>query len=190
MKGQGKALEIVLILLVLVIVVYVVLDIFTKYMAQESEKLQGIQSQQEQRMAAQKIVQQCQVKCSNYKRSMSNKDLVEFCVSFNEIDLNGDGDKNDYSDTSVFAEVSLGGVGSCEAMVPCFLLVECPNVDAKKCSEAICSYYSNLGVAGSALDARLNELLDPGSCHDKFLAYHWFTIAFPQTKRGELECIQ
>ncbi|GEM_PF-2412907 len=190
MKGQSKALEIVLVLLVLVIVVYVVLDIFTKYMAQESEKLQGIQLTQEQKMAVQKMVQSCETKCNNYQKSASEKNLVEFCTSFNEIDLNGDGDTNDYSDKSVFAEVSLGGVGSCEKRVPCFLLVECPNVDAKRCSEAICSYYSSLGVLGSALDARVNELLDPGTCHDKFLAYHWYTIAFPQTKRGELECMQ
>lgn len=190
MKGQSKALEIVLVLLVLVIVVYVVLDIFTKYMAQESEKLQGIQLTQEQKMAVQKIVQNCETKCSNYQKSVSNKNLVEFCTSFSEIDLNGDGDKNDYTDSSVFAEVSLGGIGTCEKRVPCFILVECPNVDAKKCSEAVCSYYSSLGVSGSALNARMNELLDPGECHDKFLAYHWFTIAFPQTDRGELRCSQ
>ena len=192
MKGQSKALEIVLVLLVLVIVTYVVLQIFNKYISQGTQSFENIQISEQQRMEADKVVELCKEKCNRYLSSNSEKDLVEFCSTFVELDLNGDGDKNDYVEKSALPSISLGGIGTCEERIPCFLVYECKSggkgIDGKRCEEAICHYFGELGVSGSKLNARLNELLDPGECYDKFLPYHWFSLSFEKKDRGGLQC--
>ena len=191
MKGQEKALEIVVVLFILIVVVYIILNLFQNLLGEQSRNLMDISRQQELKRKAQEIVETCQTLCDRYKSTKSSKDLYEFCTTTNKLDVNDDG-SYDYADKSKISEVSLGGVGVCEDSIPCFAIVDCPMgnnvVNADACKQTICERLSEVGIEGATLDKRMNELLNPGKCFDKTQTFHWFNIYFKGESVGELKC--
>ncbi len=193
MKGQGKALELVLVLFVLIVVVYVILQLFQSLLSQQTGKLNQIISGEEAKMEVTKAQDYCRSMCNAYQTNPSEKTLASFCTAFYEknIDLNGDG-KIDYAETSNYPEISLTGIGTCENRIPCFLIYECKSgthtINANDCKDALCRYYENQGMDNESIRNRINTLLNPGSCYDKSKTYHWYAIAFGGKNIGELTC--
>ena len=195
MKGQSKAIELVLVLFVLLVVAFVIIQIFQKFITEGSQKIEEIQTSQQMKEKFDNFKNICEQKCLVYKQNNCNSgSLVEFCsYSANDIDLNGDGLVSGYVENPVVG-ASFNGLGVCEEKVPCFLVVDCSctstskPIDAKQCKDAICSHYSSLGLSGSRLDQELNKRLDPGACYDKLTEpLHWFAVAF-DTQAGKLSC--
>ncbi len=192
MKGQSKALELVIVLFVLVVVAWVVINLFQSLIQEQTQKLQNIQTQEELKGKISEAIRICEERCSNYKKSRSKKDLVDFCGSSIELDLNQDGDLS-FTEESVYASISLGGVGVCEDRIPCFALVECDvgetRIDAQTCQEAVCSYFSEeIPASDEVRELRLNEMLNPGKCYKPTQIFHWFNLYFNGTSPGELRC--
>ncbi len=190
MKGQEKALELVMVLFLLIVAVYLILTFFQSSLGEQIGKLSEIQSKEELNKEAQSLVDYCSNLCKKYKTSHSNKDLYEFCTSFKEIDLNEDG-KLDYAEKSAISSISLGGVGVCEDAVPCFVIVDCNvggEIDAHVCKDAICERLDELNLTEMMKSQRLNQVFDPGTCYKQTQTFHWFNLAFPSKKPGELSC--
>lgn len=195
MKGQSKAIELVIVLFVLLIVAFVVIQIFEKFMTEGTQFLQDIQAQQQIKGQFDKFKQMCESKCLIYKQEQcKNAQLVEFCSYTSQgIDLNADGKIGGYVDNPAIS-VSLSGMGTCEERIPCFLVTQCsctseaPKIDAKECKEAICSHYKSLGLSGTQVDGILNQRMEAGACYDRLTQpLHWYELGFKK-EAGTLTC--
>ncbi len=192
MKGQSKALELVIVLFVLVVVAWVIINIFQSLIQEQTQKLQNIQNEQELKGKALDALRICQERCNNYMKSRSTRDLVDFCGESVELDINKDGSIG-YSEKSAYADLSLGGIGVCEDKIPCFAIMECKvgekAIDANDCKNAICDYFTNdIEASKEVRDLRLNDILNPGECYKATQTFHWYNLYFNGTAKGDLEC--
>lgn len=196
MKGQSKALELVLALFVLLIVAFVVIQVFQKFITSGTSKLEGIEAEQRLKEQFNQVKAICEQKCTIYKQQKcTTSALVDFCsYSAEKIDIDGSGSSIGYTENSV-VDFSLGGYGVCKERIPCFLIIQCSctdtakPIDAKRCKDSICDHFSGLGVSGSRLDEIVNEKLAPGDCFDYITQkLHWYALAFPGKNSGQLSC--
>ncbi len=192
MKGQSKALELVIVLFVLVVVAWVVINIFQSLIQEQTQKLENIQTQEELKGKALDALRICEQRCNTYVKSRSTRDLVDFCSEKVELDINKDGVMG-YAEKSAYAGLGLGGVGVCEDKIPCFAIVECKvgekAINANDCKDAVCSYFKDeIPATKEVRDLRLNDILNPGSCYKPTQAFNWFNIYFNGSVKGELSC--
>lgn len=185
MKGQSKALELVIVLFVLVVVAWVVITLFQSLIQEQTQKLQNIQGKEELKGKALESYNYCSQLCNAYLSSSSEKDLIEFCSARVSFDINGDGVLS-YAEKSVYPKLSLGGVGVCEDSIPCFAIYECKYgenvITAKTCKEAVCHYFSEvLPVEEDVKQLKLNEVLSPGKCYKATQIFHWYNLNFNST---------
>ncbi len=182
MKGQGKALELVLALFVLVIVVYILLQFFQSLFGEQTQQLSAVAVKEKGRLKANEALEMCKQLCMDAKKG-DRQALVEYCsAGAREIDLNGNG-VFDYAENSVFPSIKLAGIGTCEDFIPCSIIYPCEyngeQLTPKKCLGYMCQYFEEIGLNGTKLEARVSQLLNPGTCYDSTKTFHWFSLNFP-----------
>jgi len=182
MKGQGKALELVLALFVLVIVVYILLQFFQTSFGEQTQQLSSVAVKENSRLKANEALEMCKQLCMDAVRG-SEQAVVEYCIGGGrEIDLNGNG-VLDYAERSIFPSIKLAGMGTCEDYIPCFLIYPCTyngrELTPQECVGHVCSYLSERGLEGERLNSRVAELFNPGSCYDPTKSFHWYSVSFP-----------
>ncbi len=188
MKGQEKALELVMVLFVLIVTVYIIITFFQTSLGHQINKLTTIQTEEELSRQAQDMINYCDSLCAKYQKTRSKRDLYEFCTSFKSLDLNRNGEL-DFAQKSDIKEITLGALGTCEDRIPCFLITDCnmgsTKVDANTCKDIICDELDDLNISSSLVDERLDELLSPGDCYKPTQTFHWYNVYF---KSSHLTC--
>ncbi len=189
MKGQAKALELVIALFVLLVVAVALIQFVLPAFSQGEESFSGPLEDLSRQQAIDKAEEKCNLLCDDIRDSDGSQgSVVAFCsgvASENGLDIDAKGKKG-YSE--------IGGIGVCKERIPCFRMVECryPSgaqpYDANSCKSAICSYYSGLGLSEERVNEELNKRLSPGDCYNASFDLHWFAVSFDNAEAGALEC--
>jgi len=182
MKGQGKALELVLALFVLVIVVYILLQFFQNLFGEQTQQLSEVAVKENSRLKANEALEMCKQLCADVKKG-GEQAVVEYCIGGGKnIDLNGNG-IIDYAENSIFPAIKLAGMGTCEDYIPCSLIYPCDyngkELTPKECLSYLCQYLYDRGLEGEKLEERVRQLMGPGECYDETMTYHWYSTYFP-----------
>lgn len=152
MKGQ-MSLEMIIGLVILLVVAGIVISLFLNvFQGQNLEQL----GQDTQDM--QKVEEQCNRLCSNWKESEGTKSLSaarEYCLKTFKIDVNGD--------NSIGARIGNSFNSYCESGVHCFNVQSCEtgrqNLNYEKCRKLLCEYYTKINGDPYSLG-------EPNNVHD------------------------
>ncbi|VVB66387.1 Uncharacterised protein [Candidatus Gugararchaeum adminiculabundum] len=195
MKGQSKALELVVALFVLLIVAWLVISLVTQFFNKGQTNISGQIDELKENQLIDSAKQECEQKCSAIKSaSGSEGKIVDFCSGVPQSAGSGllIGSATNATGKSGYAE--LNGVGICRESVPCFELIDCAypegsqKIDAAACKRNICAYYSTLLTSDQRVDEELNKRILPGKCYKSTMDLHWYAIAFGAKDAGTLTC--
>ena len=184
-KGMEMAVQIFIVLFVLLAVAMLVLQMVGQQFTTQTAKLE--EQQRLERIRTQKAA--AKSACDELCSQGGTDSYALFCMKNFSFVPEGFGTM--YNNTDF-----VPGIGVCEDRVYCNQLTTCKvgtvQLNMDRCTNILCDYWSNQGVADADLDAKLREFMKPGKCWDASLTdtdkeNHWFTYAFDSNADGTID---